>query len=371
MSQITRRDCIQGTLAALTVAGAGTVAAAPPQEPQAPRRTAPSGKGGLIFTERFHPNEEHKVALSVQSGLKYTILDVAPALESVSRERYVETLEQLKFELQRKGLGIAGIESHPVNCFKTRMGLPGRDAEMEDYVAAVAALGKVGIPMLCWHFMVGPLSWARTRKDAPARGGALTTEFDLAAAQRLGLTEVGEVPEEKVWANLEYFLKAVIPVAEKANVKMALHPDDPPKSPLRGIGRVVISAKNYRRIMDMVPSPINGVTFCQANFKLMGEDIAALAHEWIAQKKLFFVHWRDVDGTNQYFKETFQDNGPTDMAQMLRIYSEADYDLPIRPDHAPTMDGDPNDQPGYAFAGKVLAIGYMRGIMDALHLHYT
>jgi mannonate dehydratase len=374
MLKVNRRDCIQGTLAALTLAGARTALGSSPQEPRAPRRTTPSGKGGLIFTERFYPNEDHKIALSVQSGLKYTIIDVSPVLGSVSRERYVETLEQIKCGLQQKGLGIAGIESHPVKTVKIRLGLPGRDEELEDYVAAVTALGKVGIPMLCWHFTACPpniTSWVRTRVDAPARGGALTTEFDRAAAQRLGLTEAGVVPEEKIWANLEYFLKAVIPVAEKANVKMALHPDDPPVSPMRGIGRVITSAKNYRRMMDMVPSPINGVTYCQANFKLMGEDIAALAREWIAQKKIFFVHWRDVDGDTRYFKETFQDNGPTDMAEMLRIYSEADYDLPIRPDHDPTMDGDPNDQPGYAFTGKVFAVGYMKGIMDGLHLHYT
>ncbi len=94
-------------------AGAGTALAAPPQEPRAPRRNTPSGKGGLIFTERLYPNEEHKIALSAQSGLKYIILDVSPVLDNVSRERYVETLEQVKSQLHRKGLGIAGIESHP------------------------------------------------------------------------------------------------------------------------------------------------------------------------------------------------------------------------------------------------------------------
>jgi D-mannonate dehydratase len=363
MSEFTRRTYLQGTLAALS--------AAAPQDSRAPRRVAPSGSGGLVFTERFSHTEQHKVALSLQSGLKYAILEVAPFLNSVSRERYPEVLGEIKDGLARQGLGIAGVESHPVDCYKARLGLPGRDAEIENYVAAIAALGKVGIPMICWNWMCGPVGWARTRVDAPARGGALTSEFDFRAAERMGLTEAGQVPEDRVWASLEYFLKAVIPAAEKANVKMALHPDDPPHSPLRGIARIVTSAANYRRILDMAPSPVHGITYCQANFKLMGEDIAALAQEWIAQKKIFFVHWRDLEGDVRYFKETFQDNGPTDMAAMLRIYAAAPYDLPIRPDHAPTMDGDPNDQPGYAFTGKVLAIGYMKGILDALHLRYT
>jgi D-mannonate dehydratase len=374
MSNITRRDCIQGTLAALTVAGAQSALGSLPQQSRAPLRTKPAGKGGLIFTERMYPDERHKVALAVQSGLKYAILDVSRALNSVSRERYYETLDYIKCDLQQKGIGIAGIESHPVRTIKIRFGLPGRDEELENYVAAVKALGKVGIPLICWHFTAWPegtKNWVRTRVDAPGRGGALTLEFDLAASQRLGLTEAGEISEDKVWANIEYFVKAVVPVAESANVKMALHPDDPPMPAVRGLSRVVISAKNYRRILDMAPSPNHGVTFCQANFKLMGEDIAALAREWIAQKKILYVHWRDLEGDTRYFKEVFHDEGPTDMAEMLRIYAEGDYDLPLRADHAPTMDGDSNEEPGYAFTGKVLAIGYMKGIMDALHLRYT
>jgi len=195
--------------------------------------------------------------------------------------------------------------------------------------------------------------------DLPARGGALTSEFDYQTAQKQGLTRWGKIPEEKVWDNIEYFLKAVIPVAEKANVKMALHPDDPPISPLRGIGRILTSAANYRRVLNIVPSPVNGITFCQANF-----NIEALAREWCGQKKIFFVHFRDIEGTREHFRETFHDNGPTDMARMLAVYHEAGFDGPIRPDHAPTLEGESNDRPGYAMVGKVLAIGYMRGILE-------
>jgi mannonate dehydratase len=132
----------------------------------------------------------------------------------------------------------------------------------------------------------------------------------------------------------------VIPVAETAGVKMALHPDDPPISPLRGIGRILTSAKNYRRVLAMVPSPVNGITFCQANFKAMGEDLEALAREWCRQKKIFFIHFRDIRGTREHFVETFHDNGPTDMARMLQVYSENGFAGPIRPDHAPTLEGE-------------------------------
>jgi mannonate dehydratase len=264
---------------------------------------------------------------------------------------------------------VAGVESHPVPAEKIKLGLPGRDEEIENYIAAIRALANVGITMVCYNFMAG-LGWYRTRVDVPERGGALTSEFDQRAATGQGLTKWGEVSEEKIWSNLEYFLKAVIPVAEKAGVKMALHPDDPPISPLRGIGRILTSAANYRRVMNLVPSPVNGVTFCQANFKAMGEDIYALAREWCRAGKIFFVHFRDIEGTREKFRETFHDNGPTDMARMLQIYHDNGFDGPMRPDHAPTLEGESNDRPGYAMLGKIFAFGYMKGIMDGLHIPY-
>ena len=223
--------------------------------------------------------------------------------------------------------------------------------------------------MICYNFMAG-LGWYRTKVDVAERGGALTSEFDNALAKQQGLTKWGEISEEKVWSNMEYFQKAVMPVADKARIQMALHPDDPPLSPLRGIGRILTSAKNYRRVMSIVPSPMNGITFCQANFLAMGEDIEALAKEWCRAKKIFFVHFRDIEGKGERFRETFHDNGPTDMARMLKIYSENGFAGPMRPDHAPTMEGEANDSPGYAMMGKVLAFGYIKGILEGLGYPY-
>ena len=352
MSRLTRRNCIRGALAA--------VAAAP----------APGAKTrgpGIKLAEIFGSGQAAKLRLARQIGINHAIAGVG--LGRVPREQYPEALEKIKAEFKAEGLTIVGVESHPVPAEKIKLGLPGRDEEIENYLAAIPALANAGIRMICYNFMAG-IGWYRTRTDVPERGGALTSEFDAAVAAAQGLTKWGEVSEDKIWANIEYFLKAVIPVAEKHGVNMALHPDDPPISPLRGIGRILISAANYRRVMNMVPSPVNGVTFCQANFKLMGEDIEALANEWCKQKKIFFVHYRDVEGTRERFHETFHDNGPTDMVRMLEIYGRHGFDGPIRPDHAPTLEGEANDRPGYAMNGKVLAIGYMKGIMDALKLPY-
>ena len=360
--RMSRRDCVQGTLATLAAAGVASGAT--------PRRAAPSSRKGFLLSETFIPSETHRLRLARQVGVNHAIFTASALLQKVTRDRYLEVLTKAKAEFQAAGMTITGVESHPVSAEKIKLGLPGRDEEIENYRAAIEALAKVGIPMICYNFCAG-LGWVRTRTNVPARGGALTSEFDNRVARAQGLTEWGEVSEAKMWANIEYFHKAVIPVAEKWNVQMALHPDDPPLSPLRGIGRIVSSAANYRRIMNMVPSPVNGITFCQANFMAMGEDIAALAREWCAQKKIFFIHFRDIQGKGEYFRETFHDNGPTDMARMLQVYSECGFDGPIRPDHAPTLDGEANDRPGYAVEGKILAFGYMKGIMDALHLPYA
>lgn len=332
------------------------------------RKTSSNGRG-IKLCELFYPGQPERYRLARQVGVRHAIASVAPVLGKVRREQYLETLTGIKSEFTDAGLTILGVESHPVPAEKIKLGLPGRDEEIENYRAVIEALARLGIPMICYNFMAG-IGWYRTRADVPERGGAMTSEFDNRAAIKQGLTEWGAVNEQTIWANLEYFLKAVIPVAEKAGVKMALHPDDPPISPLRGIGRILTSARNYRRILDMAPSPVNGIAFCQANFKAMGENIEALAREWCGQRKIFFVHFRDIEGTADHFRETFHDNGPTDMARMLKIYSDRGFDGPMRPDHAPTLEGESNDRPGYAVMGKVFAFGYMKGILDALQLPY-
>jgi mannonate dehydratase len=357
MSPVTRRQALQG---AALLSAAGSASATPKA----------SGPTSIKFALMQTPGMPAKQKLGKQMGVDYAIVGVQSELNKVRKEQYVDVLQRIKGEFAANGLTIAGVESHPVAAERIKLGVDGRDEEIENYKWAIDALAKVGIPVLCYNFMAG-LGWYRTKVDARGRGGALITEFDDEAARAQGPTQWGEISTDKIWDNLNYFLKQVIPVAEKANVQMALHPDDPPITPLRGIGRILISAKNYRRVLDMVPSKVNGITYCQANFVAMGEDVEALAKEWLRQKKIFFVHFRDIEGTGHKFRESFHDNGQTDMVRMLEIYSRGGFNGPIRPDHAPTMEGDRNDRPGYAYTGKVFAIGYMKGIMEALKLPYA
>ena len=372
MDKITRRTTIATALGALAASNAASAAPAKVDSLAlgTPKRMPPTGKAGIQFALMQGVGVDHKARLGKQIGVNYAISGILASLSRVPRTEYEAAAAKVVASFKQIGVTVAGVESHPVPAEKIKLGIEGRDEELENYIAAIKALSNVGIPVLCYNFMAG-LGWYRTKVDAPGRGGALITDFDNEAAKRLGPTEWGEISEEKMWDNITYFLKAVIPVAEKAGVKMALHPDDPPLSPLRGIGRIVTSAANYRRIMKIVPSPVNGITFCQANFIAMGEDCVALAKEWGAQKKIFFVHFRDIAGTRERFLETFHDEGQTDMVKMLKTYHEIGFNGPMRPDHAPTLDEETNARPGYAIQGKIFAMGYMKGVMQGLNLPYA
>jgi len=353
---LSRRDCFQASLAAALPA---TAAPATKKSP------------GLIqLSEILNPGEAGRMKLSKQIGINHAIAGVSGILSRVPRSEYLPTLLKAKEQYEAAGLTIAGVESHPVPAEKIKLGIAGKDEEIENYIAAIEALSKAGIKMVCYNFMAG-LGWYRTKTNVPERGGALTSEFNVDEAEAQGLTKFGEVSEAQMWKNMQYFQEAIIPVAEKWGVNMALHPDDPPIAKLRGISRILISAANYRRVLKMVPSPVNGVTFCQANFVAMGEDVYQLAEEWCKEKKCYFVHYRDISGKGGHFRETFHDNGPTDMPRLLKIYADNGFRGPIRPDHAPTLEGEANDRPGYAMGGKVFAIGYMKGIMQSLGIDFA
>jgi mannonate dehydratase len=274
-------------------------------------------------------------------------------------------LRRLKERFEAAGFELSVIESSPP-MEQTRLGLPGRDEEIEQFNTMLRSMGALGIPVVCYNFMA-VLNWLRTSTTIPARGGALVTGYDHDRVRDAPLTEAGIVPEERLWENFEYFLKRVVPVAEEARVKLALHPDDPPLSPIRGIGRIMRSLEAFQRVIDMVPSDCNGITFCQGNFALMTDDLPAAIRHFGRQGKIFFVHFRDVRGTPERFVETFHDEGQTDMLACMRAYREIGFEGVLRPDHVPTLEGDSNDDPGYSSIGRLFAIGYIKGLRQAAY----
>jgi mannonate dehydratase len=192
------------------------------------------------------------------------------------------------------------------------------------------------------------------------------TGYDHALMAEAPPTEQGEVSEATLWANLETFMNVVVPVAEAAGVLLALHPDDPPISPIRGVGRILTSPDAMARAIDLVPSPNNGLTFCQGSFATMNADIPAEIERFSKRGAIHFVHFRDVEGSPSRFNETFHDDGQTDMWEAMRAYRSAGFSGPMRPDHVPTMAGEENGNPGYEVLGRLFALGYIKGLAEGV-----
>ncbi|MEX0642575.1 MAG: mannonate dehydratase [Pirellulales bacterium] len=304
-----------------------------------------------------NPTTDQNLQLAAQVGVS-DIVCIYPGLE-------LRPLVEFRRRVESFGMRLTHCE-RKIPHLKFVHNLPGRDQQIEDFKTLVRNMAEAGMEVLCYNWMPDE-DWQRTRCDAPERGGAKVTEFNVRdiATNVTDATPAMHAPTsaEQLWANLQYFLEQVLPVAEQAGIRLALHPDDPPLPILRDQPRIIISHDALQRVVDLVPSPMNGLCYCQGSMAPAGENpvegIRRLAPH------IFFAHFRNTIGRAEHFRETFHDNGEIDMPAVIREYVAVGFQGAIRPDHAPSMAGETNETPGYEMLGRLFAAGYMRGLIQA------
>ncbi len=311
--------------------------------------------------------EARKVEFGRQLNVLGAVAGINPRMVGLQDAKPwdLETIMAVKAAWEKAGLKFEVVEGPPSLGEKTKLGLKGRDEEIDNFITLMKNLSKADIRIICYNWMP-VISWARTTSDRKGRGGALVTAFDYEDIKDNSLTQYGIVSKETLWNNLEYFLKAAVPEARKAGIMLAMHPDDPQVDSIRGISRIMTTSNAFRRMYEIYPVVNNGITMCQGNFSLMGEDIPNLVREFGKKGIIHFVHFRNVRGSKMNFVETFHDEGQIDMFEAMKAYLDIGFKGPLRPDHVPTMAGDSNENPGYSALGSLYAAGYIRGLIEAV-----
>jgi mannonate dehydratase len=303
-------------------------------------------------------------------------------------------LRALRERVESFGLRLEAIENIPNHFYERCMlGVSGRDGEIDHVTHTIRNIGRAGIPILgfCWL----PTSVWRTELSPTGRGGAVISGFDLDAAtdpQRTNDIYIArrdrriedqkdswsrgqhydidiERSDDDMWESYEYFMRAVVPVAEEAGVVLALHPDDPPVPTLGGIARIFRSVDALKRAADFSPGPGFAFDLCLGTVSEMGGEAAVLeAVRYLAPRnKISYVHLRDVHGTVPSFVECFLGEGNYRPAVVIRALREGGFDGFILDDHTPELIGDSS----YGHRGRSFALGYIQGLIEMMDLQDT
>jgi mannonate dehydratase len=295
----------------------------------------------------------------------------------------VEDLRALRERCEAAGLLVEGLENVPPAHFaRIQRGGPGRDEQIENYCRTVRNVAAAGIGLLGYNFLCTYV-W-RTSMDDPGRGGARVTTFDLAAAgrgnalagYRLTPDDIVEpIDAATMWSNHQYFLDAVLPVAEEVGVRLALHPDDPPVAEQLGnAARILISPESLDRAAEQAGgSPSWGLNLCLGTVSEMGGQAAVdqVIDSFGARGQICYVHFRDVRGVVPRFAECFLGEGNLDPAAVVRRLHAVGFDGFLIDDHVPAMVGDVAtwgdiSSEAYCSRGRANAIGYLQGVLAAV-----
>jgi mannonate dehydratase len=329
--------------------------------------------------------DDRTATFARQLGLSSVQLHTPSNLPGENGYWSVEELTALQDRCTRDGLTIEGLENVPLAQFdKIQRGAPGRDEQIENYCRTVRNMAATGIHLLGYNFITTYV-W-RTDMGGLGRGGARVTSFDLRdvasrgnalSAYKLTPSEpIGEpLSADMMWANYQYFIDAVLPVAEQCGVRLALHPDDPPVDvPLGNSSRIFISPtaliEAHRRAGG---SPAWALNFCIGTVSEMGgEDAINAVIDALGTKgAIAYVHFRDVRGVVPAFEECFLGEGNFNPARVIRRLHESGFDSFLIDDHVPAIVGDADtwgdtSSAAYCSRGRAHAIGYLQGVLNAL-----
>lgn len=291
----------------------------------------------------------------------------------------VRALKWLREYTEKFELKLEMIENVPIRFFEAIMlGTSDRDEKIENYIKTIRNMGEVGIPILGHHFCP---TWAwRTSITHPARGGAKVSSFNSELAKegknayavsaehmaRFG-KEITPPTKEDLWRNYEYFIKAVLPEAEKADVRLIIHPSDPPIENVAGVDRIFISPEDLLRADKMTSSDAWGINFCMGTFSQLGgeETIMRVIEEFVPRNKIHMVHFRDVQGTVDDFCECFPGDGRYNPARVMRALVKNGYKGLVLDDHVPFINNDTR----WGHTARANVFGYLRGMQKMLELY--
>jgi mannonate dehydratase len=256
---------------------------------------------------------------------------------------------------------------------KTLYGRQGRDEEIDKVIASIRAAGKAGLPVIEYNFYAHRL--IEGYYEEPGRGGAGMTAYDYARTKDLPpLPDVGTHTLDAMWANISYFLKAVVPAAEQAGVRLALHPNDPPVPLSRGSQQIMATLDGWKKLVGIVDSPANGITFDCGVTRELGEDPVAVCRWFGERDRINHVHYRNVRVRTPYvdYTEVFPDEGQVDMFAVMKELVRMKYARGLYPEHPRALDMD-REQPGFKpyypgggeYAGLVYNVAYTKAMLQA------
>jgi mannonate dehydratase len=276
---------------------------------------------------------------------------------------YVSLLKY-KLMLEDYGFRLTVIEDNPP-MDQIIYGSSGKEEQLENIIKLIENMGKLKIPIWCYNWM--PTGWIRTRTTLRGRGGSFVSGFDIDDVKDSPPPKFGKIDAITLWKNLKEFINVIVPIAESSNVKLAMHPDDPPIEEIQGTARIMNSVESFQKLIDLYPSEYNGITFCQGNFALMTKDLPAIVKYFLERNRISFVHFRDVVGDKYSFKEIFIDESMMNTYGCMKEYVSHEFYGPFRVDHTPTLAGDiaQLSMPGYSVLGRIHAIGYLQGLFKA------